>query len=102
MRLAFDRCVAVRKKRRRTKLEKYVEVLCLIGWGVKEPVHIMRRTNLLWGGLADYIKALTKRGLIAIRESGGLKGYELTDEGYHTLYQFLRLIHVSKLRGIPP
>jgi predicted transcriptional regulator len=85
---------------RRSRLETYVDILRAIAEGSGKPTHIMYRANLSWVALQSYLKSLIKRNLISVKEIGGRKIYELTDEGYRVMNYFFKIKQSLDLKEI--
>ena len=80
-----------REALRRSRFETHLDILKAISEGAGKPTHIMYRANLSWVALQAYLKSLIKKRLIVVKEDGGRKIYELTDEGYKIMDYSLKI-----------
>ena len=77
---------------RRSKVERYCDVLYAIGSGAEKPTHIMYKANLSWNVLDDQIEKLVRKGLVIVERENGKK-YHLSGIGLKVLKQFIVLRH---------
>ena len=91
-------------KRRRSKLEVYLDVLWIIKKGTKKPTRIMYEANLSWKPLQNTLKSLINEGLIKefipkkLRDKRTNVCYMLTQKGENVLKYFNQ---AKKLFKIP-
>ncbi|MBC8463090.1 hypothetical protein H8D76_01905 [Candidatus Bathyarchaeota archaeon] len=52
--------------KRRSKLEKNIDILTTIGKGESKPTRIMQATNMPWGQLQNNLKMLLERELVMV------------------------------------
>ncbi|MBS7639777.1 MAG: DUF4364 family protein [Candidatus Bathyarchaeia archaeon] len=78
-------------KRKRSKLEVYLEVLHVISRGESKPTRIMYKTNLSWIPLQEILNFLVSQDLIEEVESEKRKEYFITDKGKRVLAYFKSL-----------
>ena len=83
-------------RRRRSKLEIYLDVLWIIKNGTKKPTRIMYGANISWKPLKRILKSLVSQGLIGevdARENRDKRTstyYELTQKGDNVIRYFNR------------
>lgn len=94
-------------KRRRSKLEVYLDVLWTIKSGTTKPTRIMYESNLSWKPLQRTLNSLASQGLVAEYEPGGNRDrrtttcYELTQKGENVLKYFKRAEDLLELEVSP-
>ncbi len=94
-------------KRRRSKLEIYLDVLWTIKSGTKKPTRIMYESNLSWKPLQRTLNSLTAQGLVAEFEPDNNRDkrtttcYELTQKGENVLKYFKRAEDLLELEISP-
>ena len=82
---------------RRSRMETYCDILKAIGSGARRPTHILHRANLSWNVLQKCLDALeTQKLIIATRddhddERSAKTTYQLSDQGYSLLNQFMSI-----------
>ena len=97
-------------KRRRSKLEIYVDVIQIIKNGTRKPTRIMYGANLSWKPLQRMLDSMVDQDLIReVDETGGRdkrtnRCYEITQKGENVIKYFnrakdlLELEEVAKIR----
>jgi predicted transcriptional regulator len=75
-------------RRRRSRLEVYLEVLRVIGKGESKPTRIMYKTNLSWMPLQEILEFLVSQNLIREVESNNRKEYFIMEKGKRVLSYF--------------
>ena len=76
---------------RRSRIETFFDVLCIIGNGIDKPTHIMYSANLSWTTMQNYTSLLVAKGLAEYSESEGKKRYKLSEKGIRIMQQYLSL-----------
>lgn len=76
---------------RRSRIETYFDVLCIIAKGVEKPTHIMYKANLSWKMTQLYTSSLISKGFVVIEEKGGKRLYRLTEKGNKVAQQYLAI-----------
>ncbi|MEM2341300.1 MAG: winged helix-turn-helix domain-containing protein [Candidatus Bathyarchaeia archaeon] len=76
----------VRKKR--SKLEVYLEVLRVVNKGESKPTRIMYKTNLSWVPLQEILEFLISQDLLRENSSSKRKEYFITEKGKRVLAYF--------------
>ncbi len=94
-------------KRRRSKLEVYLDVLWTIKNGTQKPTRIMYESNLSWKPLQRTLNSLASQGLVAEYEPEDNRDrrtttcYELTQKGENVLKYFKRAEDLLELEISP-
>jgi predicted transcriptional regulator len=94
-------------KRRRSKLEVYLDVLWTIKNGTTKPTRIMYESNLSWKPLQRTLNSLASQGLVAEYEPEDNRDrrtttcYELTQKGENVLKYFKRAEDLLELEISP-
>ena len=94
-------------KRRRSKLEVYLDVLWTIKSGTQKPTRIMYESNLSWKPLQRTLNSLASQGLVAEYEPDDNRDrrtticYELTQKGENVLKYFKRAEDLLELEISP-
>jgi len=94
-------------KRRRSKLEVYLDVLWTIKSGTTKPTRIMYESNLSWKPLQRTLNSLATQGLVAEYEPEDNRDrrtttcYELTQKGENVLKYFKRAEDLLELEVSP-
>ncbi len=94
-------------KRRRSKLEVYLDVLWTIKNGTQKPTRIMYESNLSWKPLQRTLSSLASQGLITEyepeynRDRRTTTCYELTQKGENVLKYFKRAEDLLELEISP-
>jgi predicted transcriptional regulator len=94
-------------KRRRSKLEVYLDVMWTIKNGTTKPTRIMYGANLSWKPLQRTLDALINQGLVAEIEPFYLKDkrtnicYQLTQKGENVLNYFNKAKELLELETAP-
>jgi len=94
-------------KRRRSKLEVYLDVLWTIKNGTTKPTRIMYESNLSWKPLQRTLNSLAFQGLVAEyepkenRDRRTTTCYELTQKGENVLKYFKRAEDLLELEISP-
>jgi predicted transcriptional regulator len=94
-------------KRRRSKLEVYLDVLWTIKSGTTKPTRIMYESNLSWKPLQRTLNSLASQGLVAEYEPEDNRDrrttacYELTQKGENVLKYFKRAEDLLELEVSP-
>ena len=82
---------------KRSKLEIYLDVLKTIRKGTCKPTRIMYLTNLSWKPLMEVLDSLTAQDLIAMREHGDRKRYDITEKGSNVLGYMSKVMETIKI-----
>jgi predicted transcriptional regulator len=94
-------------KRRRSRLEVYLDVMWTIKNGTKKPTRIMYGANLSWKPLQRVLDALINQGLVTEIEPFDLKDrrtnvcYGLTQKGENVLNYFNKAKELLELETAP-
>lgn len=94
-------------KRRRSKLEVYLDVLWTIKNGTQKPTRIMYESNLSWKPLQKTLSSLMSQELIQGFEPTNLRDkrtttcYELTQKGENVINYFKRAEDLLELETLP-
>jgi len=94
-------------KRRRSRLEVYLDVMWTIKRGTRKPTRIMYGANLSWKPLQRVLDSLISQGLVADTEPFDLKDkrtntcYELTQKGENVLNYFNKAKELLMLETAP-
>ncbi|MEM2423559.1 MAG: winged helix-turn-helix domain-containing protein [Candidatus Bathyarchaeia archaeon] len=72
-------------KRKRSKLEVYLDVLRAVNKGESKPTRIMYKTNLSWVPLQEILDFLVSQDLLREEESSKRKEYFITEKGKRVL-----------------
>jgi predicted transcriptional regulator len=94
-------------KRRRSKLEVYLDVLWTIKNGTQKPTRIMYESNLSWKPLQRTLSSLMSQELIQEFEPTNLRDkrtttcYELTQKGENVIHYFKRAEDLLELETLP-
>ena len=94
-------------KRRRSKLEVYLDVLWTIKNGTTKPTRIMYESNLSWKPLQRTLNSLASQGLVTEYEPEDNRDrrtttcYELTQKGENVLKYFKRAEDLLELEISP-
>jgi len=94
-------------KRRRSKLEVYLDVLWTIKNGTQKPTRIMYESNLSWKPLQKTLSSLMSQELIQGFEPTNLRDkrtttcYELTQKGENVIHYFKRAEDLLELETLP-
>lgn len=94
-------------KRRRSKLEVYLDVLWTIKNGTQKPTRIMYESNLSWKPLQRTLSSLMSQELIQGFEPTNLRDkrtttcYELTQKGENVIHYFKRAEDLLELETLP-
>lgn len=56
-------------KKRRSKLEIYLEILSVIHSGESKPTRIMTKTNMAWSQIQEEFTGLANRGLVIVEDA---------------------------------
>ncbi|UCD45346.1 MAG: hypothetical protein JSV27_02265 [Candidatus Bathyarchaeota archaeon] len=94
-------------KRRRSKLEVYLDVLWTIKNGTQKPTRIMYESNLSWKPLQRTLNSLMSQELIQEFEPTNLRDkrtttcYELTQKGENVIHYFKRAEDLLELETLP-
>ncbi|MDH5792863.1 MAG: winged helix-turn-helix domain-containing protein [Candidatus Bathyarchaeota archaeon] len=94
-------------KRRRSKLEVYLDVLWTIKNGTTKPTRIMYESNLSWKPLQRTLNSLAFQGLVTEYEPEDNRDrrtttcYELTQKGENVLKYFKRAEDLLELEISP-
>lgn len=104
-------------KKRRSKLEIYLDILGVIQSGENKPTRIMTKTNMAWSQIQEEFLDLAERGLILVtdaqdfgprrkRDKRSKYNYHLTKQGENILRYFrkdaaglgdlIEVMHASK------
>ncbi|MEM1530599.1 MAG: DUF4364 family protein [Candidatus Bathyarchaeia archaeon] len=75
-------------RRKRSKLEVYLEVLRVVSRGESKPTRIMYKTNLSWVPLQEILEFLVSQGLLEEVELERRKEYFITEKGRQVLAYF--------------
>ena len=86
-------------RRKRSKLEIYLDVLEKINEGVSRPTNIMYKCNLSWRPLREILETLMNRGLIREVEQHNYRCYVITEKGRETLIYFRKIVRAFNSRG---
>jgi predicted transcriptional regulator len=94
-------------KRRRSKLEVYLDVLWTIKNGTRKPTRIMYESNLSWKPLQKTLDSLMRQALIEEYEPIDLRDkrtstcYELTQKGENVLMYFKKAEDLLEIETLP-
>jgi predicted transcriptional regulator len=94
-------------KRRRSRLEVYLDVMWTIKNGTRKPTRIMYGANLSWKPLQRVLDNLIKQGLISeeapydLRDKRTSICYELTQKGENVLQYFNKAKDLLELETTP-
>jgi len=94
-------------KRRRSRLEVYLDVMWTIKNGTRKPTRIMYGANLSWKPLQRVLNALVNQDLVAEVDPFDLKDkrtntvYELTQKGENVLNYFNKAKELLELETAP-
>ena len=94
-------------KRRRSKLEVYLDVLWTIKNGTRKPTRIMYDSNLSWKPLQRTLNSLMRQALIEEYEPSNLRDkrtsacYKLTQKGENVLMYFKRAEDLLEIETLP-
>jgi predicted transcriptional regulator len=94
-------------KRRRSKLEVYLDVLWTIKNGTRKPTRIMYESNLSWKPLQRTLDSLISQALIDEYTPSGLRDkrtstcYELTQKGENVLMYFKKAEDLLEIEALP-
>jgi predicted transcriptional regulator len=94
-------------KRRRSKLEVYLDVLWTIKNGTRKPTRIMYDSNLSWKPLQRTLSSLMRQALIEEYEPLNLRDkrtsacYKLTQKGENVLMYFKRAEDLLEIETLP-
>jgi predicted transcriptional regulator len=94
-------------KRRRSKLEVYLDVLWTIKNGTRKPTRIMYESNLSWKPLQKTLNSLMRQDLIEEYEPLDLRDkrtstcYELTQKGENVLMYFKKAEDLLEIETLP-
>ena len=94
-------------KRRRSRLEVYLDVMWTIKSGTRKPTRIMYGANLSWKPLQRVLDSLIKQGLVTENEPFDLKDkrtnacYALTQKGENVLTYFNKAKELLELETTP-
>jgi len=86
-------------RRKRSKLEIYLDVLEKINEGISRPTNIMYKCNLSWRPLREILETLMNRGLIREVEQHNYRCYVITEKGRRTLIYFRKIVEAFNSRG---
>ena len=86
-------------RRKRSRLEIYLDVLEKINEGIGRPTNIMYKCNLSWRPLREILGTLMNRGLIREVEQHNYRCYVITEKGRETLIYFRRIVQAFNSRG---
>lgn len=75
-------------RRKRSRLETYIDTLQVIKLGVRKPTRIMYAANLSWVPLVKVLNSLTAQALIKENDEGKKARYEITEKGNRVLRYF--------------
>jgi predicted transcriptional regulator len=75
-------------KRKRSRLEIYVDILKTVKSGVNKPTAILFRCNLAWKPFMGILETFVNNSLIEVVDRGIRKTYKLTERGQEFLKQF--------------
>jgi len=75
-------------KRKRSKLEVYLEVLRIANGGESKPTRIMYKANLSWVPLQEILEFLLSQDLLREGTSSKRKEYFITEKGKRVLAYF--------------
>jgi predicted transcriptional regulator len=94
-------------KRRRSKLEVYLDVLWTIKNGTRKPTRIMYDSNLSWKPLQRTLSSLMRQALIEEYEPLNLRDkrtsacYKLTQKGENVLMYFKKAEDLLEIETLP-
>jgi len=94
-------------KRRRSKLEIYLDVLGVIKSGTKKPTRIMYGANLSWKLLQQILKSMVAQDLIAEIDASNSRDkrtntyYELTQKGENVIKYFSHAQDLIEIEEVP-
>ena len=77
---------------RRSRLERYFDILKVIENGFVKPTPIMYKTNLAWVPLQEMLETLIKNGFIQEEKKGTARIYNITDKGRSALAYHLKAL----------
>ena len=75
-------------KRKRSKLEVYLEVLRIVNRGESKPTRIMYKANLSWVPLQEILEFLLSQDLLKEGATSKRKEYFITEKGKRVLAYF--------------
>lgn len=81
-------------KRKRSKLEVYLEVLQVVSKGESKPTRIMYKTNLSWVPLQEILEFLVSQDLLEEVELERRKEYFITEKGRQVLAYFKSMMEL--------
>ena len=76
---------------RRSKMETYCDILSAIATGAHIRTHILYKANLSWTVMQNYVVELESMGLIESKDDDGRRVYNLSDQGFRLMKQFLEI-----------
>ena len=86
-------------RKKRSKLEIYLEILRMINEGEKKPTRIMYRTNISWFRCCQFLKSMVSQNLIKEASQNKRKEYAITEKGQKVLKYEERMTKLIKVEN---